>query len=89
MFIAGSINELLVPITTEEGKAAWKCLLCCKDFLTKGNGGRHIETMHYDAPSLECELCGKVLKNKNSYQNHMYIVHGQKKRGKQATPSYM
>jgi len=78
----GSVNELLQQITTEEGRSAWKCLICGKDFLTKGNVGRHIETMHYEAPTLECEVCGKVLKNKNSYQNHMYIVHGHKKRGK-------
>jgi len=79
----GTVNELLLQITTEEGRSAWKCLVCGKDFLTKGNVGRHIETMHYEAPTLECEVCCKVLKNKNSYQNHMYIVHGHKKRGKQ------
>ena len=28
----------------------------------------------------ECEVCGKVLKNINSYQNHISITHGIKKR---------
>jgi len=37
--------------------------------------------MHYESPSQECEVCGKVLKNKNSYQNHIAITHGIKRRG--------
>ena len=79
--IAGSINELLLQTSGQDGKISWMCIICKKYFLTKGNGARHIETIHCETPSLECEICGKVLKNKNSYQNHMFIIHGCKKRG--------
>ena len=36
--------------------------------------------MHFNAPSLEYEICGKILKNKKSHGNHMSMAHGQKKR---------
>lgn len=78
---SGSIQELLFQFNTAEGKLAWKCSICGKDFFHKSSGTRHVETMHYESPSQECEVCGKVLKNKNSYQNHIAITHGIKRRG--------
>jgi len=77
----GSGQELLYQANTDDGKLAWRCSLCGKDFFHKSSGTRHVETMHYESPSQECEVCGKVLKNKNSYQNHIAITHGIKKRG--------
>ena len=79
--ISGSIQDVLYQTHTEEGKA-WICSMCQKSFFHKSSGIRHVETMHYDSPSQECEVCGKVLKNKNSYQNHIAITHGIKKRNK-------
>jgi len=77
----GSAQDVLYQTNTEDGKLAWRCSLCGKDFFHKSSGTRHVETMHYETPSLECEVCGKVMKNKNSYQNHISITHGIKKRG--------
>ena len=74
---------MLVEAVSKDGKSAWKCLVCGKEFPHKHNGKRHIETMHYEAPSYECEVCGKVLKNINTYQNHISITHGIKKRAGQ------
>jgi len=82
----GSIQDMLVEAVTEDGRTAWRCLVCGKDFPHKHNGKRHVETMHYEAPSYECEVCGKVLKNKNSYQNHISITHGIKKRAANKNP---
>ena len=65
---------------TQDGKIAWKCVLCGKEFTHTCSGRRHIETMQYEAPSYECQVCGKVLKNKNTYQNHQNITHGKQKR---------
>jgi len=76
----GDIQDMLAEAVTEDGKTAWRCLVCGKDFLDKSNARRHIRTMHYEAPMFECEICGKVLKNKNSYQNHISITHGIKRR---------
>jgi len=76
----GNIQDMLEETETQEGKLAWRCVLCGKEFPHKCSGRRHIETMHYEAPSYECEVCGKVLKNKNTYQNHLNITHGIQKR---------
>ena len=82
-FFLGDISTMLVEAVSKDGKSAWKCLVCGKEFPHKHNGKRHIETMHYEAPSYECEVCGKVLKNINTYQNHISITHGIKKRAGQ------
>jgi len=76
----GEIDEKCEPVMTQDGGRAWRCLCCGKEFGAKSSCTRHIETLHYATPSLNCELCGKVLKNKNSHQNHMIMVHGHKKR---------
>ena len=53
--------------------------MCGKDFQNRPNCRRHIETQHFETPSVKCDVCGKTLKNQNSYQNHMVIVHGHNK----------
>jgi len=76
----GNVQDMLVVTETIEGKTAWKCLVCGKNFSHKHHGKRHIETVHCEAPSYECEVCGSILKNKNSYQKHISVTHGIKKR---------
>ena len=77
---------MLVEAVSGDGKTAWRCLACGKDFPIKSNGKRHVQTMHFEAPNYECEVCGKVLKNKNSYQNHISMTHGIKKRAVNKNP---
>ena len=82
MFIPGEMQDkdMLAEAVGEDGNPAWRCLVCGKDFQNKGNGKRHVQTMHCEAPSYKCEICGNVLKNKNTYQNHISVTHGIKKR---------
>ena len=75
----GDIEEFLIQADPNDKKSAWRCLICGKDYQNKPNCRRHIETQHFDAPSVKCDICGKTLKNQNSYQNHMVIVHGHNK----------
>ena len=77
---AGDIGDLLTKVTTEEGRVVWRCELCSKEFPYKSGGKRHIETMHCENTEYECEVCGRILKNKNTYQNHISITHGIKRR---------
>jgi len=72
----GNFNDMLIQTETEQGKVAWKCSICSKEFPHKCSGRRHIETVHFDTPQIECEVCGKVLRNKNSYQKHINVTHG-------------
>lgn len=74
-----------MAVDPHDKKSAWRCLLCGKDFQNRGNGRRHVETMHFETPSFECGICGNVLKNKNSFQNHMTIIHGHKKGARKGT----
>jgi len=76
----GEIDEKCEPVMTLEGGRGWRCLCCGKEFGTRSSCRRHVETLHYATPSQDCQLCGKILKNKNSHQNHMIMVHGHKKR---------
>ena len=78
--ISGEIDEKCEPIMTLDGGRGWRCLCCGKEFGTRSSCRRHVETLHYATPSQDCQLCGKILKNKNSHQNHMIMVHGHKKR---------
>ena len=86
VFIAGETHDMLAEAVSENGTTAWRCLVCGKDFQNKSNGKRHVQTMHYEAPSYKCEICGNVLKNKNTYQNHISVTHGIKKRAGNKIP---
>ena len=77
---AGDAAALLAKVTSEEGRVVWRCQLCSKEFPYKSGGKRHVETMHCENTEYECEVCGRVLKNKNTYQNHISITHGIKRR---------
>ena len=71
---------MIIQIMDDSGKIVWRCIGCGKDFPNKSNSRRHVETIHFEAPAYECEVCGKILKNKNVYQNHLNLSHGIKKR---------
>lgn len=49
----------------KEGKPAWKCLVCGKEFPRKGASVRHVEAMHNDIVhqvfQYKCRYCSKVL----------------------------
>jgi len=57
-----------------DGRSVWRCLDCGKDF-KKGDASRHIEAYHVDYPGLTCDICFKVLKNRESLRSHMKHVH--------------
>ena len=78
--VTGEIDEKCEPVITLDGGRGWRCVCCGKEFGTRSSCRRHVETLHYVPPRQDCELCGKILKNKNSHQNHMIMVHGHKKR---------
>jgi len=73
-------SEMLAETMDAEGRQSWKCLCCGKEFNSKGNGKRHVQQIHLEAPHYSCEVCGKILKNKNVYYNHINLIHGIKKR---------
>ena len=73
------LEDNLAQVDPNDKKSPWKCNVCGKEFLSKFNCKRHIETTHYQTIALGCEVCGKVFKNKNSYQTHLVLIHGHNK----------
>ena len=45
LLILGDIQNMLAEAVSEDGKTAWRCLVCGKDFPLKHNGKRHVETI--------------------------------------------
>jgi len=59
----------------EGGRSVWRCLDCGKDYKLKGDASRHVEAYHVDHPGLSCNVCFKILKNRESLRSHMTHVH--------------
>jgi len=59
----------------EGGKSSWRCLDCGKDYKSKGDASRHVEAHHVNHPGLACNICLKILKNRESLRSHMTHVH--------------
>ena len=58
-------------------KSVWQCLDCGKEYKLKGDASRHVEAHHIDHPGFSCEMCGKVLKTRDSLRNHIHQLHRQ------------
>ena len=70
LLIAGKMTKVF-----EEGRSVWKCLDCGKEYKLKGDTSRHVEAHHIDHPGLECNLCGRILKTRESLRGHMNTTH--------------
>ena len=60
---------------SEGGRTHWQCLDCGKDFKLKGDASRHVEAYHIDHPGISCQICFKILKNREALRSHMRHVH--------------
>jgi len=73
------LDALIAPHMTKVvdglGRSVWRCLDCGKDFKLKGDMSRHVEAFHITHPGLQCDLCEKVLKTRESMRSHMNNVH--------------
>ena len=73
------LDALIAPHMTRvvdvSGRSVWRCLDCGKEFKLKGDMSRHVEAFHITHPGLQCEVCEKVLKTRESMRSHMNNVH--------------
>ena len=53
----------------------WHCSLCSHQCLHKLDMSRHIESKHVNLPELNCDVCGKASKTRNSLRMHMKNYH--------------
>jgi len=59
----------------EGGRSSWRCMDCGKDYKSKADASRHVEAHHVNHPGLACNICLKILKNRESLRSHMTNVH--------------
>ena len=59
----------------ESNKSVWRCLDCGKEYKLKGDTSRHVEAHHIDHPGLECSVCGRIYKTRESLRGHMNQSH--------------
>jgi len=59
----------------EGGRSSWRCMDCGKDYNSKADASRHVEAHHVNHPGLACNICLKILKNRESLRSHMTNVH--------------
>ena len=52
-----------------EGGGMWRCV-ACGIIKRKNDMRRHVVANHLENTSVECELCGKRFKNKDSMRKH-------------------
>ena len=64
------IASLLVSI----GGGVWQCAECGKQG-NKGDLKRHIEAKHMLNTKIECQVCGKCAKTRDSLRKHMKAEH--------------
>jgi len=67
-----NLMQHLIASTASDGKPGFICSICNRWFNRKDNGLRHLEMKHNMNPSswLPCQLCNKMLKNKNALYYH-------------------
>ena len=62
---------------TEYGFATFHCSICGKDFNgNKSHCKRHIQMVHQPQTAIQCEVCQKQYKNKETVRAHERSVHG-------------
>ena len=67
-------TKILSLMTNIDG--AWTCTVCGKsDRKNRSNIKKHIESCHIEGVSIECSICGKLLRSKNALQTHIFRNH--------------
>ena len=56
------------------GGGKWQCVDCMYESQSC-NVKKHIESKHMIPQEYSCRFCGKILRGKHAYNNHVYTVH--------------
>jgi len=68
-------EKMIKTFEEATNKSVWKCLECGKEYKLKGDTSRHVEAYHIDHPGLECKVCGRMYKTRESLRGHMNQAH--------------
>ena len=64
------------------GGSDWACTECDYRSNRSTNVYKHVESRHVTGQDYICQYCGKVLRNLNSYDNHIYKEHRDRAKSK-------
>ena len=53
----------------------WKCTECHYQYSQRGHVYKHVEAKHIVHGGYSCQICGRVLKTKESLRVHTYHSH--------------
>ena len=74
-----STNGIIIPIKTkkifDEGKKAFKCELCNKEFSQKVHRNSHISRVHERIKPFKCDTCALSYASKKELKHHAETVH--------------
>ena len=79
VFLHGKKYHYLHHMKRHHKQADYKCDICTKTFVTKGELNFHVKTNHTINEVGVCDLCGATFRNVRNMRQHRRIMHGENK----------
>merc|ERR1719147_419493 len=70
--ISLQINEMI-----EKNEEMWRCRMCGKTAMHKGNLKQHIELHHLEGMAHDCHICNKTFLNRHNLRYHLSNIHSE------------
>ena len=82
-----NVNSLFEASKANGCKTVYSCKVCPYTSNIKKDIVRHVKDVHSDGERVECSVCKKSFKNKNSLRSHFGIAHKNEKKADTTSPN--
>ena len=82
-----NVNSLFEASKANGCKTVYSCKVCPYTSKIKKDIVRHVKDVHSDGERVECSVCKKSFKNKNSLRSHFGIAHRNEKKADTISPN--
>ena len=82
-----NVNSLFEASKANGCKTVYSCKVCPYTSNIKKDIVRHVKDVHSDGERVECSVCKKSFKNKNSLRSHFGIAHKNEKKADTISPN--
>ena len=82
-----NVNSLFEASKANGCKTVYSCKVCPYTSNIKKDIMRHVKDVHSDGERVECSVCKKSFKNKNSLRSHFGIAHKNEKKADTTSPN--